>query len=714
MAGTAMAASTKVDLLLADSAAKPGDTILAGVRMKMPAGWHTYWRYPGDAGIATKINWELPKGVSAGAIEWPVPEKLVEKPLTSYIYTGEIMLLVPLQIAADAPAGPLTLKATVKWQECEKECLLGQTDVSTPLVIGTETKPSTDAAAIDAAKTKLPATASTVPVTAHWEKEAENRPLIIEWTASNPAAQVDFFPYENKDYDVHGDTDKLPDAGGKTRIRKVIEKADETNAWPVKMAGLLVSRDSGREPWLAQEVSFTIPALTAGNSVAPTTTGGGTASLPLMLCFAFLGGLILNIMPCVLPVIALKVLAFVNQAKEAPGRVRKLGLVYGAGVLVSFLALAFVAIGVQHAGGLASWSSPFQNPQFRMVLTILMTLVALNLFGVFEVAISGRAMGVADELASKSGLTGAFFNGVLAALLATPCTAPFLAASVGFAFTQSPATIVLVFLMIGAGLAAPFVLLCWQPAWLSFLPKPGLWMQRVKVALGFPMLATAVALFWITGTHSGAPSGLLLLGMFLVVLAFSAWIWGEFVQRGTKHRVLAMAFSFLLVGGAYGYFLEGQLHWRSSPVASAKRDGIDWQPWSADAVARARAEGHPVLVDFTADTCLNCQLNKIRSIDVAATREKLKQINAVTLVADFTDENPVIAKELRNYGRAGVPLVLVYPADKTQDPIVMPDGLFSPAEMQAALEKAGKESAAPVSTASNALEKTKASNLHGW
>ena len=330
------------------------------------------------------------------------------------------------------------------------------------------------------------------------------------------------------------------------------------------------------------------------------------------------------------------------------------------------------------------------------LITILITLVALNLFGVFEVTLNGRALGVADRLASKGGTAGAFFNGMLATALATPCTAPYLASAVGFAFTQPPLTVMLIFLTVGAGLAAPFVLLCWQPAWLAFLPRPGVWMQRFKVAVGFPMLATAMWLFWVTGTHLGK-SGLLWLGMLLVVLALAAWIWGEFVQRSTKRRGLAMAVSLLFVASGYGFILEKQLHWRS-PVA-AQTDAIAWQPWSAGAVAKAREEGHPVLVDFTADTCINCQVNKFRSLKIAKTREKLREINAVTLVADFTDADPAIAKELKRFGRAGVPLVLVYPADQSLPPIVLPDGLLTPAQVQEALDKAGRQSAPAVSTA---------------
>ena len=681
----ASGASTRVELALSADSVKPGDTVTAAIRMRMKPGWHSYWRYPGDAGIATTVKWTLPPGVTAGPIQWPVPEKLVEKPLTGYVLENSFMLLVPLKIGADAAPGSLPISATVKWQECEQECLQGSTDVSAHLVVGTETKPSDDAEVIETARARLPVTDSGITATAHWEQEADSRPLVIEWTDTNNPADVDFFPYENDNYDVKGDTERLPSTDGKIRIRKMVEKSKD--AWPEKISGLLVTRANHRENWRGQEVTLTLSSAVVAE--APLVPANG--SLPLMLAFAFVGGLILNIMPCVLPVIALKVLGFVNQAKEKPARVRKMGLIYGAGVLTSFLVLAVVAIAVQKAGGLASWSSAFQNPQFRMVITILMTLVALNLFGVFEVTLSGRAMDVAGGLVSKNGAAGAFFNGVLAAVLATPCTAPFLAGAVAFAFTQPPMIIAVIFLMVGVGLATPFVVLCWQPAWLALLPKPGAWMERFKVAMGFPMLATAVWLFWVTATRLGK-AGVFWLGLFLVILALAAWVWGEFVQRGTKRRVLAMAICFLFVASGYGFILENQLHWRS-PIGTQK-EAIDWQPWSAEAVAKARDEGHPVLVDFTADTCWNCQVNKATSIDIAKTREKLKDINAVTLIADFTDANAAIAKELKKYDRPGVPLVLVYPADKSLPPLVLPP-VLTPGIVQDALDKAAKNTAAP-------------------
>ncbi len=410
-----------------------------------------------------------------------------------------------------------------------------------------------------------------------------------------------------------------------------------------------------------------------------------------MLLYAFIGGLILNLMPCVLPVIALKILGFVNEAGSSRRKIRALGGVYALGVLVSFAGLAAIVIGVKAAGHQAGWGMQFSSPVFIVCLTTLVMLVAMNLFGVFEVILSGRAIDAAGDLASKHGLAGAFFNGVLATTLATPCTAPFLAPALGFAFAQSPMIIVLIFLTVGIGLSAPYVLLSWNPAWLKFLPKPGAWMEKFKIAMGFPMLATVVWLLNVAASSYG--KNVLWLGLFLTIVAFAAWIFGEFVQRG-KNKLVAGIISVALLVGGYAFALEKELDWRNAmPVAEGSlketAGGIDWKPWSPEAVSQAQAEGKPVLVDFTADWCLTCQVNKKTSIEVASVRKKLKDLNAVALVGDYTHFPDSITKELGKYNRAGVPLVLVYPKTPGVDPIVLPETL-TPGVVLSALDKAAQ------------------------
>jgi thiol:disulfide interchange protein len=386
--------------------------------------------------------------------------------------------------------------------------------------------------------------------------------------------------------------------------------------------------------------------------------------------------LILNIMPCVLPVIALKILGFVNEARSEPRRVRNLGLIYALGVLVSFLALAGVVIGVKAAGHRAGWGMQFGSPVFIVCLTTLVTLVALNLFGVFEVAPGGRALDAAGGLASKPGAPGAFFNGLLATTLATPCTAPFLAPALGFAFAQNAPVIVLVFLTIGLGLAAPYVLLSWNPAWLKFLPKPGAWMQRFKIAMGFPMLATVVWLFNVASADYG--ERVLWLGLFLVIVALAAWIFGEFVQRGRKGKGIASAIILLLLLGGYAFALESRLHWREMSAGTTTANsaesagGIDWQPWSPKAVAEARAAGKPVLVDFTARWCVTCNAIIKPALENDSVSSKLKEMNAVALLADYTRTPQDMTDAIARFGGAGVPLVLVYPKNPDAAPVVLP------------------------------------------
>jgi len=374
--------------------------------------------------------------------------------------------------------------------------------------------------------------------------------------------------------------------------------------------------------------------------------------------------------------------------------VRKLGLVYAFGVLVSFLVLAAVIIGVKAAGHHAGWGMQFGSPVFIVCLTTLVTLVALNLFGIFEVTLGGRALDTAGELASKHGAAGAFFNGVLATVLATPCTAPFLGAALGFAFLQSAPFIVLIFLTVGIGLASPYILLSWNPAWLKFLPKPGAWMEKFKIAMGFPMLATVVWLFNVAASSYG--KNVLWLGIFLVLVAFAAWIFGEFFQRGRQRKGVALAVVLILLIGGYAFALEKELNWRTpfvetSSTGSLKEssNGIDWQRWSPEAVAKARSEGKPVLVDFTADWCLTCQVNKKTSIEISSVRKKLKDLNAVALLGDYTHFPDAITTELNRFNRAGVPLVLVYPKDASAPPIVLPE-VLTPGIVLNALDRAAK------------------------
>ena len=688
---------TQVKLLLAANSIKPGDTILAGLDLKMNGGWHTYWKNPGDAGSATKIDWALPPGVSAGETQWPLPKKLPPLEVTTYGYEDEVMLVVPLTVAANVAPGTLILSAKVSWLECKESCLPADDTVTAKIDVSAETRPSPDAASIDAWKKKVPLPSGSFAVQAIWEKPAtgDTRPLLI--SHGNGAADknvkydnVDFFPGVSDDFEVLPATEVLSAQSADLRLRKQVKKF--AGDWPPKISGtLVVETAQGRTGY---DVNLTVgdqPAAGA-TGAAPSALPGATVAAPppapvadgdaaktslwLMLLYAFIGGLILNIMPCVLPVIALKILGFVGEAHSERRHIRKLGFFYTLGVLASFLVLAGMVISIQAAGHQAGWGTQFSNPVFVVCFTTLVMLVALNLFGVFEVTLGGRAMDSASNLASKSGSAGAFFNGALATTLTTPCTAPFLAPALGFAFAQTAPVIVLFFLTVGLGLATPYLALSWRPEWLKFLPKPGGWMQKFKVAMGFPMLATVVWLFNVAASSYG--SNVLWLGLFLVVVAFAAWVFGEFVQRGRKNKFIGVVATLALLVGAYVFVLEQELDWRTPQTGVGATEHIKWEPWSPAAVASARAAGKPVLVDFTASWCAVCQVNEKSSIDVPSVRTKLKALEAVTLVADYTSQPENITTELRKHHRSGVPLVLVYPVHANLQEIELPDGLLTP------------------------------------
>ncbi|HEY6228632.1 MAG TPA: protein-disulfide reductase DsbD domain-containing protein [Verrucomicrobiae bacterium] len=667
---------TKATLLLSDSVAKPGSTITAALHLKMDEGWHTYWKNPGDSGKATKINWELPPGITAGEIQWPTPEKTVLDSLVGYVFHNEAALIIPLSIAANAQPGPAVIKGKVSWIECKTECIMAGGRVEATLTIGAESKPSPDADKIKQWQEKIPKPSQDVVLTAQWDgpPTLKERPIVFSINKSSGA--WDFFNDPIEDIDLSGKTDVLPATDGKIHFRKVATNNGTPMTWPKQLTGLaLISGDE-------KSASVVTVSISGATAATPSSAGGSTGlsenrTLIGILALAFAGGLILNIMPCVLPVIALKILGFVRQANEDSRRVRQLGLIYGLGVLVSFLGMAAFVILIKQAGRAASWGMQFQNPTFLVFITVLVTLVALNLFGVFEVTISGRALDGASGLASREGASGAFFNGVLATILATPCTAPFLGAALGFAFASSTPIILAVFLTVGLGLAAPYVVLCWFPAWLKKLPKPGPWMERFKIGMGFPMLATAIWLFSLAAAKFGK-SGALYLGLLLVMLGFAAWLYGEFVQRGSVRRGLAGGLAVATAIAGFFIFTRG---------TRAETDAIAWQKWTPEAVQTARAKGQPVIVDFTADWCLTCQANKKTSIEIPSVREKIKSLGVIPFLADNTDENPAIIAELAKYKRAGVPLVLVFPADPKADAIVLPE-VLTPTLVLDALNKA--------------------------
>lgn len=689
------ATHTKVSLLFSHATAKPGETVTAALRLVSEPGWHTYWRNAGDAGVATSIQWQLPPGLAPGSIQWPVPEKLVISKLTDYVYENEILLLIPISVSRGAKSGPARIMGAVEWLECnDKNCFPASGNVTNSFTVGLDSQLSPDAALIEAWRKRLPTVDPSLKLSGKWEViDPSSRKLLIEWAPKTPPQNPDFYPFEDSAA-VEAGTEVLEASSNVVRLAKQVKSSN--GMWPAEVLGIVV--DGNGDARRGYEARFSVPPL-AGDATAkvkPIQAGGSSApsSILAILVFALLGGIILNVMPCVLPVIALKILGFVNQSREEPRKIRELGLIYMLGVMASFLALAGVILGARKAAGDVNWGMQMQNPYFVVAMLVLVTIVALNLWGVFEITLPGQALGAAGELASREGRSGAFYNGVLATLLATPCTGPFLGAATGAVLTRPSYEVILTFLTIGFGLALPYVLLSWNPRWLKLLPKPGAWMEKFKVAMGFPMAATAIWLWSFGGRHFGKSGGLWL-GIFLVFVALALWIYGDFVQRGLRHRGFAMGVALVILGFGYFYTLEAKLNWRRLQLPTSSGDeianepgGVQWKRWSHEAVAKARSEGHPVLVDFTADWCFTCQVNKANAIEVESVKAKLDEIGAVALIADFTLKDPMIGAEIRRFDRAGVPLVVVYPADPAADPIMLPDGLFSAGTMLETLERA--------------------------
>jgi len=696
--------ATKVSLISDSSEVAPGSDFYLAIQMVSKEGWHTYWRNPGEVGEATRIEWSaVPDGIEIGKIQWPVPEKGDLVGSLAYFYGATNLLMLPVHVGDTVAKGDLRISGKVFWLECsDTQCVPKNTEVTIALVVGDADKPAGGHSLIQAFLGKTPTTDPALSAGAEWisiPNEEERRNIRIDLVAEQAFPYMDFFPYEDAGFAVEGSTSTTNSNAGMISFTKPVLKFD--GAWPSEIRGVFVF---GKDPHdVEKAIEATIPiapdSLAAANPKAPESTttatvsnaGGSDRSLLLWLWFAFVGGLILNIMPCVLPVISLKILSFVNQSQESPGQVKKLGLIFTLGVLASFLALALIVVGIKTAGGSPTWGQQFQNPVFVICMTVLVLLIALNLFGVFEVTLGGNMMSNASKLTRKEGPAGAFFNGLLVTLLATPCTAPFLGSAVGFAFTQPTIIILMIFLMVGFGMAFPYLVLSFNPALLKFIPKPGPWMEHFKVFMGFPMIAVVVWLWTVTSQLIYVDDGLgsqFWTGIFLMCVAIAAWVFGTFIQRGRGKKTFPALMVAVLLGWSYIDIVEGTLHWRSpeshpSPTGytesfpSQTAEKLVWTPWSPETEARALATGRPVFIDYTATWCATCKWNKRYAIDVPEVRKAFTDMDAILLKGDYTAQDPRITEVLYRYQRAGVPLNLFYQKGGNDNPVVFPERFSS-------------------------------------
>jgi thiol:disulfide interchange protein/DsbC/DsbD-like thiol-disulfide interchange protein len=686
-------------LLVPVTGVQPGQTLEIGLRQRIKEHWHTYWANPGDSGLATTIAWTAPAGTTARPIEWPAPKRFDIGPITNHGYEGEVTLLTSLVLPADLKVGDtLRLKADVRWLVCSDVCIPQdvQMAVALPVVAGPPAA-SAEASLIEAARRTLPE-----PLSAPARWTLDDRTLTLRFEAR------DVLPPHDKAHFFAGVFGQVVHAATQTASRDgpagwqlQIAAGDTPPATGSPAVGVLMLERAGQPARLLAVGGGTpplVPTVTAPNATPPGAAPGAVpAPDPIAAPFsltewlvamglALLGGLVLNLMPCVFPVLSIKALSLVRTAGAARQEIRLHGLAYTAGVLVCFAALAGLLLALKAAGGAVGWGFQFQSPVFVLLMALLMLAVGLSLSGVWT--LGGSVAGVGSSLAEREGPSGSFFTGVLAAVVATPCTAPFMGAAIGYALTQPAAVTMAVFLALGLGLALPYLLLCEWPALQRALPRPGPWMDTLKQALAFPMYASAAWLAWVLTQQRGA-DGLAILLAGAVLLGFAAWLWGRTQTSGSPRPVLAGSMAAVLaalavvgsawtvrspVDGADPVAAQGTA---GRPVASPDAGAVaaastrGWEPYSPERLQQLRAEGRPVFVNLTAAWCITCLVNERVALDTSRVIEAFARADITRLKGDWTQGDARITRLLAEHGRSGVPLYLMYPA-KGGAPVLLP------------------------------------------
>lgn len=666
----------RAELVASVSAVQPGEQIRLGVQQKIIPHWHTYWVNPGDSGLATTIAWTLPEGATAGDIQWPSPGRFAMGPITNYGYENEVTLLSALNIPANVRPGALfPVKATVNWLVCQETCIPQQVELELKLPVvaaGSPRQPGSPLIAQAAAR---------LPVASPWQAELTRTASGLELGLSGAglgalkAADVWFYP-DQWGRIAHGAAQPVKIEGD--RLSLGLTPGDDPLPAGHALGGVLVV--SGQNSVKGYVIQASSGAAAPANAGTAPAAPADEPTLGAALLFALLGGLILNLMPCVFPVLSIKALSLLKHVHQSPARTRLQGLAYTAGVLASFLALAGVLIALKAGGSEVGWGFQFQSPLFVLGVAYLMFVVGLSLSGAFTLGAS--AAGVGASLADKPGYTGSFFTGVLATVVATPCTAPFMGAALGFALGQPAPVLVAVFLSLGLGLALPYLLLSFWPALQRLLPRPGPWMERLKQALAFPMYGAAVWLVWVLAQQAGPNAIAIALGGMLAI-AFAAWLYET--SHGTaplaRHGSRGLAAAALSLALAGGYFGVASSAADATPASTA---GKAWEPYSKARFEALRADGKPVFVNFTAAWCITCLANERVALSDAAVLAAFRDAGITYLKGDWTNQDAQISAHLADFGRSGVPLYLFYPGGTQTEARVLPQ-LLTPATVIDAL-----------------------------
>jgi thiol:disulfide interchange protein/DsbC/DsbD-like thiol-disulfide interchange protein len=670
--------NVKAKLISEVSAIAPGQVFWVALELDIRDGWHTYWRNPGDSGEATKLTWQLPPGFTAGGIVWTAPHRFEIAPLVNYGYAKHAMHLVQITAAKDLKAGaPVLLAAKASWLVCSDVCIPESADLQLQLPVSAQPGGIDPAvsALFNAARSELPS-AQPAATTARIQGDQLVIALGQEWGATLPQiTSLAFFPYDEGGIE-YAAPQRL------TRTKDGVELSMKIGYQPPKaglIRGVLVATEQSAG---SQTVPIEIAAEFSGAGAAELKPGPRfvpmthaaekpASSLPVLIMLAVLGGMILNLMPCVFPVLSIKAIGLVEQAKKHPAAVRTKGLVFAAGVISSMLCLAAVLLVLRAGGEQIGWGFQLQSPLFVTLMVYLLFAVGLNLSGVFE--IGGGLAGVGDSLTQGEGYRAAFFTGVLTTLVATPCTAPFMAAAVGAALTQSTLFALCIFAALGFGLSLPYLLLSFAPFLRRALPKPGAWMDTLKQVFAFPIYASAAWLLWVLAQQTSAIGlGAALAGTILIALAAWAYKKSNSSSGGPRAAVLITAVLALLIAIVLPLRFANTAQ-AAAGTASAKPGEDEWQPYSAARVAELNAAGKPLLVNFTANWCLTCLVNERNAFSDAAVQAIFRDKKVTLMKGDWTNRDPAITQALSAFGRAGVPLYVVYNSKRgSSEPLILP------------------------------------------
>jgi thiol:disulfide interchange protein DsbD len=657
----------------------PGQTFHLGVTFDLEPHWHIYWKNPGASGLAPDFEWDLPAGFEVGAIEWPAPEKIELEGLVSYGHENVTTYVVPVRAPADLePGAEVPIRLDVSYLICKDLCLPGDASLALTLKAGTSQRAGPAAAVFERARASQPS--SGVPFTLAFSAKTDQR-LTIEVTGDALPESLYFYAAQEGLIDPNA-AQAYAVVDGVGRLTLPLDHAIADHAAAV-LEGVLQSAEQSWQAALplgaqAAGVSRSTAATTAGEG-ASTSSGLEQSLLDLgiggWLILAFVGGLILNVMPCVLPVLSLKVFSLLNHSGQSRSQALAHGIAYTLGVVASFVLLAAVLFSLRALGESVGWGFQLQNPGFVLVLGLIFFLFGLNLMGVFE--IGSGLVGADAKVAGRKDLVGSFGVGVLAAVVGAPCVGPFVGGVSGLALQANTFTGLLIFGTLGLGMAAPFLFLAIFPKLVAYLPKPGPWMETFKQSMGFLLMAALVFLVYLLGQLAGLTAITIML-VVLLVAAVAAWVFGRWaapVKSGRTRGVARIVTILLLLLSLIWGLRAVDAAYDASAGAATSELAEGWDRWSPAAVEQALAENKPVFVDFTASWCLICQVNKKTALRTEATRALFAENGVVSLVADWTRRDPAITAELEKFGRSGVPLYLLYSPDGEVS--VLPQNLTS-------------------------------------